>query len=339
MYGVRWCIAVCSFYFSLQLKTLREQQELAAVQTLEAAGRTEEVVTLLLRLKKKYALTGLIQRRLLRSLSLPLDAAEPAALLRKGDTAKLLKMVPQQLQQQVALLLQQQLPQQLLQQQQQQQDEGGDDDWGGLIERLGPEEARTLFCFVAEWTADPTTSAAAHGLLHLLLQRTPLDVLFEGFETNSSNNSSKGSKGTKELALLNSGRDKRVVGDVPMEKVLNALIVNCQRQERRIAGLLQKSYLLDLLLPGATAVQQELQQLLLPLQQQQQQGKGGETSGDIKAPKKKRKLLQQQQQQEQQQQEQQQQQQQQEFLLSDEALSPHFGASFTERCLYGDDGA
>lgn len=272
------------------------------------------MVRLLLRLRKKYALAAFIQRRLLRSLSLSLDAGDPAALLRKGDAAALMKLLPQQ--QQVLL---QHLPPPQQQQAMEQQEE---EDWAGIISRLSDQETKTLFGFVAEWTAaDPTMATAADGLLHLLLRRCPQDVFFRDPPTNGHNDGDKETE--KDLF---SYRGKATVGGKPAEEVLKALVLNSQRHERRVIGLLQKSYLLDLLLPGAAAVQQELQQLLLPLQQSAVTKEAGDE--DRNSVKKKRKTSQQ---------ETEQRQQQQEFVLNPEILHPHFGSDFTQRCLYGDE--
>ncbi|KAL8452184.1 hypothetical protein Emed_001491 [Eimeria media] len=310
-----WRDATAETKAAMKLKALREQQELAAAQTLEATGNTEEVVKLLLRLKKKYALGSFVQRRLLRSLSASLDVSDPAALLRKGSLVPLVKLLPEEQQQQ---RLRQHLSpqqQQLLDRQQHEEDR-----WDEIITRLREDEVKTLFGFVAEWAAaDPVTAAAADGLLHLLLSRFPYEVLFRGSQSRSS-----GDHIVEENDIFSS-RGKATVGGKPAEDVLKALVLNSQRHERRLIGLLQKSYLLDLLLPGAAAVQQELQQLLRPLQQGTVKRSG--VAGDRKSSKKKRMNHQQQEQQ---------QEEQQEFLLNPNVLKPHFGPEFTERCLYGD---
>ncbi|KAL8431553.1 hypothetical protein Efla_000599 [Eimeria flavescens] len=299
---------------AVKQKALREQQELAAAQTLEATGQTEEVVGLLLRLKKKYALGSFIQRRLLRSLSASLDASDPAALLRKGSLSSLVKLLPEQQHQ----LLRKHLPPQ--QQALLQQERVEEDDWGDIISRLGEDEIKTLFGFVAEWTAaDPVTAAAADGLLYLLLTRFPQEMLFK-----SSRGSSK-TDGKAEETDIYSNKVKPTVGGKLAEDVLKALVLSSQRHERRLIGLLQKSYLLDLLLPGAAAVQQDLQQLLRPLQQDA--GKKEAEGMQGKRAKKKRKTAQQQQHFED---------EQEEFVLDPNVLQPHFGSEFTDRCLYGD---
>ncbi|KAL8452325.1 hypothetical protein Emag_002444 [Eimeria magna] len=313
-----WRDATAETKAAMKLKALREQQELAAAQTLEATGNTEEVVKLLLRSKKKYALGSFVQRRLVRSLAASLDASGPAALLRKGSLAPLVKLLPEEQQQQ---RLRQHLSpqqQQLLEQQQHEEDR-----WDEIITRLGEDEVKTLFGFVAEWAAaDAVTAAAADGLLHLLLSRFPYEVLFRSSHSRSS------SDYLVEDTDIFSSRGGATVGGKPAEDVLKALVLNSQRHERRLIGLLQKSYLLDLLLPGAAAVQQELQQLLRPLQQGIVRESGA--AGDRKSSKKKRMMHQQQQPQ---------QEEQQEFLLNPNVLKPHFGSEFTERCLYGDTNA
>ncbi|KAL8273274.1 hypothetical protein Esti_002775 [Eimeria stiedai] len=310
-----WRDATAEMRAAMKLKALREQQELAAAQALEATGNTEEVVKLLLRLKKKYALGSFVQRRLLRSLSASLDASGPAALLRKGCVASLVKLLPEQ--QHQRRLRQHLSPQQqqLLEQQQQEEDH-----WDEIITRLGEDEIKTLFGFVAEWAAaDPLTAAAADGLLHLLLSRIPYEVLFK-----SSHSRSRSGNSVESTDFFGS-RGDATVGGKPAEDVLKALVLNSQRRERRLIGLLQKTYLLDLLLPGAAAVQQELQQLLRPLQRETAKRPG--VAGDPKSSKKKRMMHQQQQQR---------QEGQQEFLLNPNIWKPHFGSEFTERCLYGD---
>lgn len=309
-----WRDATAETKAAKKLLALREHQELAAAQTLEATGKTEEVVRLLLRLRKKYALAAFIQRRLLGSLSLSLDSRDPAALLRKGNVAALMKLLPQQ--QEVLL---QHLPPQQQQQAMQQQEE---EDWAGIISRLSDQETKTLFGFVAEWTAgDLTMATAANGLLYLLLRRCHQKVFFRDAQTNGPSDGDREAEDD-----LFSYRGNATVGGKPAEEVLKALVLNSQRHERRAIGLLQKSYLLDLLLPGAAAVQQELQQLLLPLQQSTVKGEA--RAEDREGVKKKRKI---------QQQEAEQQQKQQEFALNPEIFHPHFGSDFTQRCLYGDE--
>ncbi|KAL8434869.1 hypothetical protein ACSSS7_002835 [Eimeria intestinalis] len=310
-----WRDATAEAKAAMKLKAIREQQELAAAQTLEATGNTEEVVKLLLRLKKKYALGSFVQRQLLRSLSASLDASGPAALLRKGSLASLAKLLPDQ--QQRERLRQHLSPQQRQLLQQQQQEEGH---WDEIITRLAEDDIKTLFGFVAEWAAaDPVTAAAADGLLHLLLSRVPYELLFKSSHSRSSRDHSVEDRG------VFGSRGEATVGGKPAKDVLKALVLNSQRHERRLIGLLQKSYLLDLLLPGAAAVQHGLQQLLRPLQQET--GKRPGAAGDRKSSKKKRMMHEQQHQQ---------QDEQQEFLLNSNILKPHFGSEFTEQCLYGD---
>ncbi|OEH80065.1 WD-40 repeat-containing protein [Cyclospora cayetanensis] len=196
----------------------------------------------------------------------------------------------------------------------------GDTDWALLVGALGHEEARTLLGFVAEWTAEPAMAAAAHGLLNLLLRRRRTEYLFGGST----------SYGKQEDAGADASwiRDRHsTVGNKPAGQVLRALELCSQRQERRVAALLQKSFLLDLLLPGAAAVQEELHQLLFPLQQHEPVGKRKVPFSIKMAGKKRQKVLQDQQLQHL---------QEQPFVLSAEALQPHFGTEFTERCLYGE---
>ncbi|CDJ37016.1 WD-40 repeat protein, putative [Eimeria tenella] len=322
-----------------KLEALEEQQQLAAVQQLEAMGRSSDVLRLLLRLRKKHLAAAFIKRQLVAAASRCLDTRVPAALARRADARGLLQLLLeqqqlQQLQQQQQRELQRTLQQQL-QRQQQQPPQGAceETDWGALVGCLDTSEAKTLLGFAAEWAAAPATAAAAHGLLHLLLRSRSLDALLS---------SSSSSSNSKELW------GKRLsIGGKPAAEVLQVLLLLANRQERRVAALLEKSYLLDLLLPTASVVQQELQQLLQPLQQQHQQRKQKETAAAAAAAaeepggkKKKRKLQQQQEQQQQEQQQQQQQEQQQQqqqlLLLSAEALEPHFAAEFTQRCLYGE---
>ncbi|XP_026192799.1 uncharacterized protein LOC34620463 [Cyclospora cayetanensis] len=294
------CVAMCH---SLQLHSLEEQQQLAAAQRMEAEGRSEEVVDLLLQLRKKFGLAAFVQRRIVHSLAQSLNRANPAALMRTGDASSLFLLLPQ---------LQQQQPSERITQ--------GDTDWALLVGALGHEEARTLLGFVAEWTAEPAMAAAAHGLLNLLLRRRRTEYLFGGST----------SYGKQEDAGADASwiRDRHsTVGNKPAGQVLRALELCSQRQERRVAALLQKSFLLDLLLPGAAAVQEELHQLLFPLQQHEPVGKRKVPFSIKMAGKKRQKVLQDQQLQHL---------QEQPFVLSAEALQPHFGTEFTERCLYGE---
>lgn len=303
----------------LQRSALREQQEMTAVKALESTDRVSDVFIMLVRMKKKFALAEFLKRRFARGLVDSLDRDNPAACARRGCVRSLRRFLPTELRDAtpraravLAKLGLSAAADKAVAAEADASEPDGSALWKEAVASLDVTQAKTLLSFVVDWNADPATSWLAQGMLHLLLRHFSLDELAgEGVAAS--------------------------LGGKPTADVVEALMVFAERHERRISGLLQKSFLLDLLRPGAASVQQEVEDLVSALDGQGQAPSDSSAAETVK-PAKKRRV------------EDPSRQRQgtranaktskdanaKTCLVAPEFLSQHFGSIFTEQCLYGD---